>query len=98
MSILFYCPIVDEVSGAIINEEMECFIEASIEYGNVVIDDIRVKDATGVTRSLYHGTDISRFIAGQVAEQALADDDFIDAVGVEPWGVVEQRNELGTWF
>lgn len=98
MSILFYCPIVDEVSGAIINDELECFIEASVEFGNVVIDDIRVKDATGVTRSLYQGTDLSRVIAAQVHEKALADDDFIDAVGVEPWGVVEQRNELGTWF
>ncbi|WMT88244.1 hypothetical protein NO932_06445 [Pelagibacterium sp. 26DY04] len=98
MSILFYAEIKDEETGALLIQDLECFIEASIEYGNVVIYDIRVKDATGVTRSLYHGTDLSRAIAAQVHEQALADDDFIDAVGVEPWGVVEQQRELGTWF
>lgn len=68
----FHCDITDEITGVLITEDLPCMIEVE-----VIGDDVRVEDVKVDGLSLYKGTPLSVAIASQVAEKALADDDFI---------------------
>lgn len=71
--ITFYASIADEITGAILIEELECEIEVYRTNRNeFTIEDVRVDGS-----SLYRGTILSHLIAAQVEEQAYADDDFV---------------------
>ncbi len=71
--ITFYACIRDEITGAILIEELECEIEVYRTSRNeFTIEDVRVDGS-----SLYRGTILSHLIAAQVEEQAYADDDFV---------------------
>ena len=64
--------ITDEITGVLIAEELPCEIEVE-----VIGEDVRVEDVKVDGISLYKGTPLSVAVASQVAEKALADDDFI---------------------
>ncbi len=68
----FHCDITDEITGALISEDLPCEIEVEVIGEDVRVEDVRVD---GI--SLYKGTPLSIAVASQVAEKALADDDFI---------------------
>lgn len=68
----FHCDITDEITGVLISEDLPCMIEVE-----VIGDDVRVEDVRVDGISLYKGTPLSVAVAHQVAEKALADDDFI---------------------
>ena len=89
----FTARIVDEITGALLIEELPCQIEAHVDaHGDIQIDDITVD---GV--SLYKGSPLSAAVAGQVVEQVMESGEFLEGIGAPAWGDVEKRAELGTW-
>lgn len=89
----FTARIEDQITGALLIEELPCQIDAHVDqYGEVQIDDITVD---GV--SLYKGSPLSASVAGQVVDQVMQSSEFLESIGAPAWGDAEKRAELGTW-
>lgn len=85
----YYASVTDEITGALLIEELECEISAHADGYDLVIDDVMVDG-----KSLYAGTPLSKAIAGQVVEQAEQDETLREAYDVPAFSA---RAEHGTW-